>query len=172
MEQTQALEHMHTPHTEAYLEPGATWEAPEYHHTHKTTDWYWGLAIITITVVIISILLGDVLFALFLLLASFTMSIFAHRLPRTVKIEMNTRGIKLDRIMYFYKDIESFWIELDENIYHPKIILKSKRLFMPLIAVPLGDMNPDDVGDFLAQFLKEEEIKEPILQRLLEDVGF
>jgi hypothetical protein len=172
MDQTPPLEHTHTPHTAAYLEPGASWEADEYFHSHKSSDWYWGLAIITVTIFIICILLGDYLFGIFILLAAFTMAVFAHRPPRSINVEINTQGIRVEKTFYPYKNIESFWIELDENIYHPHIIIKIKRLFLPLVSVPLGDMDPDDIGDFLAQFIHEEEIKEPLLQRLLEDVGF
>jgi hypothetical protein len=149
----------------------ATWQALEYHHAEKSRDWYWGLGLISITVAIISFILGNVLFGIFVLLASVTLAIFAHRPPRTITIHMGTAGILVEKTLYVYKDMESFWIELEENPAHPKILFKSKKFFMPYIIVPLGDAHPDDVGDFLAQFLPEVEHKEPLLQRLLEDVG-
>lgn len=157
-------------HEEIVEQPGATWQAPEYHHTPKTADWFWGVAIVSITIAIISALIGDVLFGIFVVLAAFTMAIFAHRPPRTVTVQMGTRGILVEKKLYLYNEIESFWIELEER--QPKILFKSKRFWMPYILVPLGDMHPDDIGDFLLHFLPETEHKEPLLQRLLEDVGF
>ena len=46
------------------------WEAPEYYHTDKTADWFWTLGIITVTIVIVSLLLGNILFAIFVLIAA------------------------------------------------------------------------------------------------------
>lgn len=159
-------------HEEIVEEPGATWQALEYHHKEKTRDWFLGLAMITITIAVISVLLGDSLFAIVILLSGFALALVAQRPPRTITIQMGTRGILIDKSLFLYNELDAFWIEVEENPAHPKILFKSKRLLMPYVIAPLGDMDPNEIGDFLAHFLPEIEQKEPLLQRLLEDFGF
>jgi hypothetical protein len=152
--------------------PGATWTAPEYHHSEKTKDWYWGVCIISLTIVIISFIIGNWLFALLVLVATFTLVLFAHRPPKEITIHMGSTGIIIEKTLYEYEDLESFWVDTEENPAHPKILFKSKKVFMPFIIVPLGDLDPNDVADFLIDYLPEEKHKEPLLQRLAEDFGF
>ncbi len=152
--------------------PGATWHAPEYHHTEHTKDWFWGLGIVAATITIISFLLGNWLFGVLVIIAGFSLAMFAHRSPRIVTIHLGSSGIMIEKTLYDFSDIESFWVEVEENPSHPRIIFKSKHLFMPYILIPLGDMHPEEVADFLSAFLPEVELKEPLLQRIAEDFGF
>jgi hypothetical protein len=152
--------------------PGASWIAPEYHHFEKTRDWYLGFGIISATIAIISALMGNWVFAILVLVASFALALFAHRPPRAVQVHMGVGGIQIEKTVYEFKELDSFWVELEENREHPKIIFKSKKLWMPYIAIPLGNMDANDVADFLANFLPEVEMKEPLLQRIAEDFGF
>ena len=171
MEQAHSLrKHKHIPDESDLL--SEKWETPEYHHSPKSKDWYWGLAMITITIVIVSILLGDGLFGVFTLIAAFTLALFAHQPPRLVSVDLSAKGIALGKTFYPYSEMESFWVDIVENPNHPKILFKSKRLLMPYIAIPIGNMHPDDIADFLIHFLPEVEHKEPLLMRLLEDLGF
>jgi hypothetical protein len=169
MEQTPHQDHNADPE-EQIVDSDLSWEAPEYHHHMKTRDWYWTLAMVSGTIAIISILLGDFLFALFIILAAITLAIVSRRPPRMITIHVGNAGILVDKTLYLYKDIESFWIDLEER--EQKILLKSKHFFMPYIVVPLAGMDHDVIGDYLAEHLPEIEQKEPLLQRLLEDFGF
>ncbi len=148
------------------------WETPEYYYSPKSKDWYWGLAIIAVTIAIVSFLTGDALFGVFTLIAAFTLALFAHQPPRVVAVELSARGVALGKTFYPYTELESYWVDIEENPNHPKILFKSKRLLMPYIAIPLGNMHPDDVADYLIHFLPEVHHKEPLLMRLLEDFGF
>jgi hypothetical protein len=146
------------------------WEAPEYFHREKNQDWFWGLAIITVTLVVLSIILGNPLFGIFIAIAGFAVALFAHRPPRIIEVEMGPRGIRLEKNLYHFSELESFWIR--EEDLHPKVLIKSKRKFMPYIIVPLGDVHHDDVRDYLLYFLKEEPHNEPFMQRVIEYFGF
>jgi hypothetical protein len=152
--------------------PGATWNAYEYHHTEKSRDWFLGLGIIAATIAIISIIIGNWVFAIFILVAAFALALFAHRPPRIITIHLGMSGILVEKRLYEFKEIESFWVDVEENPAHPKIIFKSKKMFMPYILIPIGDMDPNDIADFLAELMPEVEHKEPLLHRLAEDFGF
>ena len=110
-----------------------SWETLEYFHTEKTTDWYWIVGIVTISVAIISIILNNLIFAILILVSSFVLSLFASRKPAVIRIEIDDNGVKVGKTFYPYSSLESFWIETRE--FHPKILIKSKKVFMHLIVI-------------------------------------
>ena len=147
-----------------------TWTAPEYMHTHKSADWYWIVGIISVTLAVISILLGDILFGIFILVGAFTLSLYASRPPKLVEVKVSDKGVQIDAILYPYSTLESFWIE--EKELHPRILLKSERRLAPYIIVLLGEVHPDDIREVLGTYLHEVHHSEPFLEKLLIWLGF
>jgi hypothetical protein len=43
---------------------------------------------------------------------------------------------------------------------------------MPLIIIPLGNQDPDEVRNFIANYLVEKELFEPLSHKILESFGF
>ncbi len=144
------------------------WEDFEHAHQEKHPDWFWIVGIVSATIAILSIIAGNMLFAVIIIIASFTGAIHAKHHPRLIKFELNPRGIVIDSILYPYINLDSFWVNDDEN----KVLIKSKKLLMPYILLHLGDIYPEDARDYLLQHLTEEEHHEPLLQKLLEWLGF
>src|SRR3989344_6511263 len=100
-----------------------SWEAPEYIYKKKTADWYWIVSIITLSIAIISIILNNLIFAILIIVSSFTLSLFAGRKPGLISVEINRLGLSVGKTRYSYDALDSFWIETRE--IYPKIILKS-----------------------------------------------
>jgi hypothetical protein len=146
------------------------WEAPEYHHWDKSPDWYWSVGIISASIVILCIMFGNLLFALFILLAATTGAIYASREPNVAHVELSRRGISVEGYLYTYDGLESFWIE--EHGPHPKILIKSHKIILPFIVVPLGELHHEDARTYLLQYLKEVEHHESFGHKLLEYFGF
>lgn len=151
-------------------EPLITWDMPEYYHTDKTADWYWTLGIIAISIAVLCVLFGDVLLALFAILGALTLGIYAHREPNIVPHEISTKGVLVDKTLYTFNSLESFWIESDEP--RPKIVLKSKKMFMPYILIPCEGLPLNEVRKVLLAHLPEVEHHEPLTQKLFEHFGF
>ncbi len=146
------------------------WEDFEYEFRHKTSDWYWVVGIIAVSVAVAAIFFGNVLFAILILLGAFTLSLHAARHPAIVHYELNKKGVVSGKTMYPYKTLESFWVE--DRDHNPRILFKSKKLLMPFIIIPLGSVMPDTARAYLEQYLKEEEHLEPLLQKIMEYLGF
>ena len=147
------------------------WEAHEYEHKERSSDWFWAVGIISVAIAVVSFILGNVIFGILVIIAAFALSIFANRPPAVVDVSINERGITRGKIHYPYQTLESFWIDTE----HPekKIILKSQKMFMPLIVIPLGEgVDIDDLHEVLSQFLKEEYHSLPIIEKLLDYLGF
>jgi len=147
-----------------------TWSAQEYEYKEKTTDWYIALGIIAISIATASFLLGNILFAILILLGTFTLAMYSMREPGIMEIELSKRGILVNDSIYPYNTLESFWVE--EYDKEPKIIIQSEKALMPYIIIPLGDADPDEVREFLFEYIDEEEHHEPLSHKLMEYLGF
>jgi hypothetical protein len=148
------------------------WQAHEYFHYERTTDWYWAVAIITLSIIALSILFDDYLFSIVILIGVFSLLMYANRKPRLVSYELNRKGLRVDSTLYPYASIESFWVEDHHEHPEPRVIFKSAKVIMPYIVVPIEGVHPDDIHTYLLNFLPEEEHHEPLAQKIMEHLGF
>ena len=147
------------------------WSAHEYEHKERGSDWFWAVGIITIAVAITAVILSNIIFAILVLTAAFALILFINRPPEIIHASVDEQGVTRGNIRYPYEMLDSFW--LDEDHPFPKMILKSKKLFMPLIIVPLGaEADAEKVNDALSRFLKEEFHPLPFVEKVLEYLGF
>ncbi|MEK7163260.1 MAG: hypothetical protein AAB775_00930, partial [Patescibacteria group bacterium] len=147
------------------------WQAPEYSYKEKSLDWYWTVGIISTALVVTAVIFGNVLFGVVIAIGSFTLTMFASRRPDIVTIEVSDTGIAVDKTLYPYQTIESFFIDEDRR-HDPRLVIKSKKVIVPLIAMPLANQNPDDLRSFLSTHLKEETFEQGIMQTLFDRLGF
>jgi hypothetical protein len=147
------------------------WEGYEYLHSEKSVDWYWAVGIVALSGAVAAFLLGDFLFGVLILLSAFTLSLFTARKPQIVSFEINRRGVLIDKKLFPYNTLDSFW--LHEEGDQPTLIIKSKKTLMPLVMIPLNQtLQIDDVHMYLVRFLEEEEQELPVSHRLVEYLGF
>ncbi len=147
------------------------WEAPEHNHIEKTSDWFWILGIIALAGSIASIMLGNVLFGIVILLAAFAMYVVSHRKPHVIPFEVSGRGVRINQDLYPYATLETYYVD-EENPTGPQLLLKSKKLFVPLLILPIPEEYVDDIEGMLAGRLHEEHLEEPLSHRVLEFFGF
>lgn len=145
------------------------WSAPEYAMKEKSADWFWALGIIAISLAIIALLFHDALFAIFILLGAGTLALYAFKEPRVVSFTINDRGILIDAILYPYSTLESFGID---EIGAPKLLVKSKKITMPFIVIPLEEDLVERTRDYLLDYLDEQEHLESFSHKLMEYLGF
>ena len=148
-----------------------TWSAPEHHHIEKSSDWYWALGIIAVAGAVASILFGNTLFGIVILLGASTMVVFALREPKLMDFAVTVRGIRTGNELFPYSTLESFYID-EHDPRGPQLLIKSKRIFMPLIIVPIPEEYIDEIDFLLSPRLTEEHLEEPFSHRLLEFFGF
>lgn len=148
-----------------------SWHAPEYIHTHKTSDWYWIVGIVTLTIALVAIILNNLIFAILIIVSAALLTLYASRPPHIQEIVLEKNGIHVGPTFYSYSsDLDSFWVETRE--FHPKIILKSKKKLMFFIGVLIVDTDPELVEDYLSQHLPKVEHREPLFEKLLFYFGF
>ena len=148
-----------------------SWSAPEYEHIPKSNEWYWILGILTVALAIAALLLKNILFASFIVLAGFTAALYGTKKPKVVKFVVGARGAQIDDKIYPYENLKSFWIKYDPP-QKKELEIISKKLFMPRLILPLEDADPNEVRAILIRALKEEETKDSLSEIIAERLGF
>ena len=98
---------------------------------------------------------------------------FSVKKPRIINCEINEHGVLVDRkTLYIYSEIESFWVEEANHQHTPRLLMKSRRTFAPLIVVPLGQVEPELARRAILAHATEEELHEPLSQLIMEYLGF
>ncbi len=148
-----------------------TWEAPEHHHTEKSPEWFAVVAILTLAAAAAAYTLGNILFAVLLILIGLVMSLATLRTPDIIQFAVSARGVRVDERLYPYTTLESYCIDEDDP-KGPQLLLRGERLMMPLIVIPLPEDEVDEIEDLIAMKLPEEDLEESFFAKLLEFVGF
>lgn len=149
------------------------WKALEHHHhEEKSSDWFWMVGTIAIVGAVLAIYFGNALFGIFILIAGLATFIQAQTKPEIVTFRITRRGVQRGSSILPYSTLQSFWV-IDEEI-NDRIILKSEKFLMPYIVIPYDSTktDPDEIREYLLEYLNEEEMDEPVLQRILERFGF
>lgn len=148
-----------------------TWKALEHAHTEKTSDWFWALGIVAISSALVAILFQNVLFALLIVIASFTLALLAARPPRELTFSLTRRGILIDKALFPYQTLTAFWIQ-DIDTDNPVLIVDVHTIMTPHIIVSLEHTDAEQVHTYLSEYLPEKELFEPIEQIIFEKLGF
>jgi hypothetical protein len=146
------------------------WDGHEYEHKERSDDWYWAVGVIAVSCAVVAIIFSDIIFGILILLSAFSLSLFINRPPETVHIILDEKGITRGKVRYPFSTLHSFWI--DEEHPHQKIFLRSQKLLMPLITIPLGSGDADRIQKTLLKFIPEEFHTMPIAEKVLEYLGF
>lgn len=147
------------------------WTAFEHSHGEKTADWFWALGIVAVSSAVVAVLFKNVLFALLILVAAFTLALLASRPPRERTFALTPRGIMIDEALFPYKMLVSFWIQ-DRETDHPVLIIDAQRFMVPHIISTLENADAEQIQAYLEEYLPEIETTEPFGQRILEMFGF
>ena len=153
------------------MQSDITWTAHEHAHTEKGSDWFWALGIIAVSSAVVALLFRNVLFALLILVGTFTLALLSAHPPRKRTFRLTPRGLLIDTALYPYQLLVAFWIEGRET-EHPTLIVDAQRFLTPHLVIPLEGVDAEAVHAYLSNHLPEKELHEPLGQRLMEYFGF
>jgi hypothetical protein len=147
------------------------WKAPEFDKKEKNKSWFIIPAIITIVLGLIALFSENILFLIFIILAFLIFYLYAQKEPRIIKFKINEKGIEIDKKLYDFDGIRSFWIFYDPP-EQKEISLRSKRTFLPYVRLSLGEENPNEIRKYLLKFLPEKRHRESIVDIWMRRIGF
>lgn len=147
-----------------------SWEADEYAPVERSADWFWVVGGVAAAGIILAFAFKNFLFALIILLATFSAMAYAVRPPERLRFVLNQRGLMVKNHLYPYERLVSFWVNADLPL--PKLMLKSDRIFMPYLIIPLDGVDPAAVRAFLRPRLEEQAHHESAFEQIAEHLGF
>lgn len=149
------------------------WQALNHIKPKKTADWFWVVSIATVAISVLSIYFENYLFALLLLIGVFTIYLQSHIPPHMVDFEISRRGVAAGKVLYPFNTLDCFCVVDEDGWDRDRVLIKSQKIFMPLIVIPLGEnVTPETARAFLGQFLKEDVLEEPTFQKVMDRLGF
>jgi len=151
--------------------PLLKWEAFEYEYIPKSNNWFWSVGIIAASAALASVLLGNILFAILVMIAGLTIILYGVKKPKKIMFSFAGRGLQIDDRLFPYENLRSFWIHYDPPA-KKNITIEPKKILMPTISIPLGDTDPNIIREHLLKFLKEERHEESITQTISRLLGF
>ena len=141
------------------------WSALEFIAHDKNPLWFIAGGIIAVIFLAFAICTKNFIFALIIILASFSIFIWAQKKPRKIMFSLTPKGLKIEENIYAFDSLKSFWI-----FYEPPEIkylsVESKKIFMPRIIIPLNEENPNKIREFLIKYLPEEKQRESLIDIL------
>lgn len=153
-----------------------TWHAPEHEHREHTADWYWAVSIITVSLAIAFILLGNILLSLILVIGIGSLLLHAKNPSRMVEHEISRKGIRSGNKLRPWHTLEAFWILEEQTVHNihisPKLLLISEKPYLPQIVIPLDNAPLKEIHHILSNKLEEVPQAEPFASRIMRTFGF
>jgi len=147
------------------------WQTLEFEKHEKGPAWFIVVGAVALAFFAIALFMANYIFAILIILAVFVVFMYAVMEPQVIKFRINARGISTGDKSYGYQDLKSFWI-----FYEPPAIkelsIKTKKLLMPLLKIPLGDQNPVEIRRALIKFLREEKQEESLAEVMAKKIRF
>ena len=145
------------------------WEAPEYNHKKRTPDFLWTIGLIALAIAIASIWFGNLVFAIFVLVAGASLIMFTIREPEQMNFAVKTEGLMVGKDKYEWKNIKGFNIIKGDP--YGKLLIETSKYFLPVYAIPLPTSVIEGVKVELSKVIQKAEIKESASMAFAEKIG-
>ncbi len=143
------------------------WVVNEYEKHTRSKRWYVIMAVVGIALLLFSVISGNYLFALIVVLFGIILFLQDMLQPIEVPFAITEAGIVVGDKYYPFKEIVNYWM-----VYNPpevkNIYFSTNNILRHRLQVPLMDNDPRPIRDFLNQFIVEdlEQEEEPLSDRL------
>ena len=145
-----------------------TWETLEYEYKKRGVDWYWAVATIALVLVVISIVMKNYFFAVLVVVATFSIYMFAVRHPMRIRVSIERDGVRIGNEFHPFGTLRAFWIESKNG--REKLLLESSKTFSPLLVVTIEGVPGEIIREALAERIPETEIHEPFIHALMQHI--
>ncbi|HUY05551.1 MAG TPA: hypothetical protein VMV62_02455 [Candidatus Paceibacterota bacterium] len=151
----------------------AEWEGREYEHDPKSADWYWSLGIITVAGTIASVLFGNILFAILILVAAAAIALHAAQHPPLHRFRLVDTGLMIGDDLFPFDRMLSFSVLQDiEETYPPILSIKTASWHAPHLMIPLEGADEDAVLAHFLDHVEEEEHRHTFADLVAAWLGF
>jgi len=148
-----------------------SWEAPEYVVYKKTVRWYIGFGILLAFLLFTAFVMQSLLTGIVFILGGILVFVHSERPAKTISYDIRSSGVRIGKEFYLFQELSAFnVVERGDGIY---MLMKSKRLLLPLIHMPLGDVDHEEVVKIMSEKIPQDpEFVEPLADILAHWAGF
>ena len=146
------------------------WEAPSFYYNPQKK--YLALVVIALVAGAAALLFydKDVLLAIFLMLSSLVLVLYANKKPDISKITIDQVGVSINENKYYYKELRSFWMD-----YNPgglkELSLESRKWYMPHIKVSIEKEDPIELRSLMINFVPEKVHEQSLVDHIARKLG-
>ena len=153
---------------EKYEEETITWQIDEYEKHIRTKRWYIIAICAALFFLIFAFFTANFLFAVIIIIVSLVVILHDGQNPARISIIIGEEGVIVGRKMHDYDEIKNFSIVYKPNQEIKRLYFEFKNIITPRLSIPLEDMNPLPIREFLLKYLPEdlERTDEPLSEGL------
>lgn len=146
------------------------WDALEFLPRRRGRDWHIAVGIITISISLTALLMGNTLFAIVIVLGVSVYFLYISREPRHIRVALSERGVEVGEVFYPFSVLQSF--SVSAHTERPKLIFRPESRWSSYLIAPVEGVAVEELHEFLLDFLPEEEHLESLGTRIMEYLGF
>jgi len=113
------------------------------------------MGLILLAIIAYAVVTNSLLMAITFILIGTLGYVYSERDPRLIRMEINPEGVIVDKTMYEYEDLKSFWIFYEVESGFKILSLHSKKTFLPHLHIPVGEANPILIRETLLHYIPE-----------------
>jgi len=148
-----------------------TWEASEYIHHAKSTQWFLGYVGAMLALLAIAYFVTHAwTFVVLVIALAITVGIFATRPPRTLHYALTDTGLQIENTHYSYSDFRTFGVIADGGLF--SVMLIPTKRFMPAVSMYFAENDGEKIVDVLGARLPMEEMHLDMIERLVRRLRF
>jgi hypothetical protein len=148
-----------------------SWTASEFIAYHKDVKWYIVLAISAIVLsASIYLIIGDILTAVFVLIAAAVLGIFAGRQPRELPYSVDDQSVTIGQKRYLLDNFRSFAV-VPEGAFSSIIFMPLKR-FAPTLTIYYAPPDEEKILAIIAECLPMTQHKPDIVDSFMRRIRF
>ena len=149
------------------------WKGREYDHSPKSADWYWALGIIAVAGALASILFGNYLFALLVVIAAASLALHAAKMPPVHRFRLVEQGLSIGDELHPFERMVSFSVLEDvDGELPPLLSIKTESWLSPHLVIPLAGVDADAVYAYFLSHVDEDEHKHTFTDLVAAWLGF
>jgi hypothetical protein len=153
------------------MEERIEWTTFETYRPPRNKDWYWTVGTLTIVCAIAAGVAQNWLLAIIIVLAGFIVALSAQKPPRQIECTLTKHGILINKDLYPYEHIKSFWIA--EEKHANSLLFQLDALLFSRLSIPLGnEIVPDAVRSYLGRFIHEVPHEKRFSDAISDYLGF
>lgn len=138
------------PHKNSLLQ----WQTLEFEPREIGRNFYLGTGVFLLATIVYALATNSPIMAITFILIGIMGFITLEQDPKMLRCAIVKDGVIVEKELYAFENIESFWIVYEEDERY--ISLKTTGKLTPFVHIPLGDENPVTVREILVEYATEE----------------